>query len=193
MNAAKQPAVAKRTSYSPKSSPCRSPIIGVRGRGQGRLRQRQRQLLRGCALRPHVERFAEIEGVTAAIAFRKVLPLSISERLVNVWSPRMSASIWWTTTPCRRETALQIALGTPRTRHGGLGRPGRPRADMSAPLRLAPEPPGAADGLCCCCRAAAHGHMSFFGGPLAELVGGAPPPHLADGARCGRARASRHL
>jgi uncharacterized protein (DUF2336 family) len=41
------------------------------------------------ALRHACDRFAEAEGVTAAIAFRKVLPLSIGEKLVTLVSERI--------------------------------------------------------------------------------------------------------
>jgi uncharacterized protein (DUF2336 family) len=124
------------------------------------------------ALRHACERFAEAEGVTAAIAFRKVLPLSICEKLVDMVSEQVRQHLvdHHALSP---ETALQIAVGTRERATVDVvdqaGRAGDMRAfvaHLHRQDRLTPS---------LLLRAAAHGHMAFFEWSLAELA--AVPHH----------------
>ena len=120
------------------------------------------------SLRAAIDRFAKAEAITTAIAYRKVLPLSISERLVHLVSDQVRAHLvdHHALTP---ETALQIALGTKeRATLDIVDQAGR-TADLKAfcahlhkQERLTPS---------LMLRALAHGHVAFFEWALAERAG----------------------
>jgi uncharacterized protein (DUF2336 family) len=126
------------------------------------------------SLRTAIDRFAKSEGVTTAIAFRKVLPLSISERLVDLVSDQVRHHLMdkHQLTP---DTALQIALGArERATMDLVDQAGR-ASDMKAftahlrtQERLTPS---------LMLRTLAHGHMSFFEWAMAERSG--VPHHRA--------------
>jgi uncharacterized protein (DUF2336 family) len=119
------------------------------------------------ALRHACERFAEAEGVTAAIAFRKVLPISIGEKLVDLVSEQVRQHLidHHALSP---ETALQISIGARERATVDLVDQAGRAADMRAFVahlngqdRLTPS---------LLLRAVAHGHMVFFEWSLAELA-----------------------
>lgn len=124
------------------------------------------------ALRRACDRFAEVEGVTAAIAFRKVLPLSVGEKLVNLVSEQVRQHLVdrHALSPA---TALQITLGASERATVDLVDQAARAADMGAFVahlrrqdRLTPS---------LLLRAVAHGHLSFFEWSVAELA--AVPHH----------------
>jgi uncharacterized protein (DUF2336 family) len=119
------------------------------------------------ALRQACDRFAEAEGVTAAIAFRKVLPLSIAEKLVDLVSEQVRQHLvdHHALSP---ETALQISIGTRERATVDLVDQAGRATDMRAFVahlngqdRLTPS---------LLLRAVAHGHMAFFEWSLAEMA-----------------------
>ena len=119
-------------------------------------------------LRAVIDRFAKSEGVTTAVAYRKVLPISISERLVDVVTDRVRQHLMdkHQLTP---ETAIHIALGAQeRATVDLVDQAGRAAdlkaftAHLHAQERLTPS---------LLLRALAHGHMSFFEWSAAELAG----------------------
>jgi uncharacterized protein (DUF2336 family) len=120
------------------------------------------------ALRLACERFAECEGVTAAIAFRKVLPLSIGERLVHLVSDQVRQHLI-DRHALSPETALEIALGARERATVDLVDQAGRATDLKAFVahlhrqeRLTPS---------LLLRAAAHGHIGFLEWSLAELAG----------------------
>lgn len=120
------------------------------------------------ALRRACDRFGESESVTAAIAFRKVLPLSIGERLVALVSEQVRQHLV-NHHDLPPEIALEVTLGTrERATIDLVDQAGR-AADLRAftahlrrQERLTPS---------LLLRAAAHGHMAFLEWSLAELTG----------------------
>jgi uncharacterized protein (DUF2336 family) len=125
-------------------------------------------------LRTAIDRFAKSEGVTTAMAFRKVLPLSISERLVDLVSDQVRQHLTdkHQLTP---DTALQIALGArERATMDLVDQAGRAAdlkaftAHLNGQERLTPS---------LMLRTLAHGHMSFFEWAMAERSG--VPHHRA--------------
>ena len=118
------------------------------------------------SLRTVVDRFAKSEGVTTAVAYRKVLPLSISERLVDLVTDRVRQHLV-DKHQLSSETAIHIALGArERATMDLVDQAGR-AADMKAftthlnrQQRLTPS---------LLLRALAHGHMNFFEWGVAEL------------------------
>jgi uncharacterized protein (DUF2336 family) len=120
------------------------------------------------SLRTVVDRFAASEGITSAVAYRKVLPLSISERLVDLVTDRVRQHLV-DKHQLSPETAIHIALGArERATMDLVDQAGR-AADMRAftvhlnrQERLTPS---------LLLRALAHGHMSFFEWGVAELAG----------------------
>jgi uncharacterized protein (DUF2336 family) len=120
------------------------------------------------ALRHACDRFAGVEGVTAAIAFRKVLPLSIGEKLVSLVSDQVRQYLV-DRHALSSETALQIALGARERATVDLVDQAGRATDMRAFVahlhrqdRLTPS---------LLLRAAAHGHLPFVEWSLAELAG----------------------
>jgi len=120
------------------------------------------------SLRSAIDRFAKAEAITTAIAYRKALPLSISERLVDLVTDEVRQHLvdHHQLTP---ETALQIALGAKeRATLDLVDQAGRTSdlksfcAHMHQQERLTPS---------LILRALAHGHMAFFEWALAERTG----------------------
>jgi uncharacterized protein (DUF2336 family) len=120
------------------------------------------------SLRSAIDRFAKAEAITTGIAYRKVLPLSISERLVDIVSDKVRAHLvdHHKLTP---ETALTIALGAKERATLDLVDQAGRTADLKAfcahlhkQERLTPS---------LILRALAHGHMAFFEWALAERSG----------------------
>ena len=120
------------------------------------------------SLKAAVDRFARSEGVTTAMAYRKVLPLSISERLVDLVTERVRQHLV-DKHQLSPETAIHIALGArERAAMDLVDQAGR-AADMRAFTahlhkheRLTPS---------LLLRAMAHGHLNFFEWAVAELSG----------------------
>ena len=114
------------------------------------------------------DRFPDCEGVTAAVAFRKVLPLSIGERLVGLVSEQVRRHLVdrHSLSP---ETALNIVLGVRERATVDLVEQAGRAADLKAfcahlngQERLTPS---------LLLRATAHGHLTFLEWALAELSG----------------------
>jgi uncharacterized protein (DUF2336 family) len=119
-------------------------------------------------LRAIIDRFAASEGVTTAIAYRKVLPLSISERLVDLVTDRVRQHLI-DKHQLSPETAIHIALNTRERATVDLVDQAGRATDMRAftahlhhQERLTPS---------LILRALAHGHMHFFEWSIAELAG----------------------
>lgn len=120
------------------------------------------------ALRKACDRFAESEGVTAAIAFRRVLPLSIGERLINLVSEQVRQHLV-NHHELSPDVALEVTLGARERATVDLVDQAGRATDMRAFVahlhgqeRLTPS---------LLLRAAAHGHMAFLEWSLAELGG----------------------
>jgi uncharacterized protein (DUF2336 family) len=120
------------------------------------------------ALKKVIDRFAQMETVTAAVAYRAVLPLSVSERLVAVVSDQVKQHLL-DNHALSPETALQIALGARERATVDLVDQAGRAADMRAFVshlnrqeRLTPS---------LILRALANGHMTFFEWAVAELSG----------------------
>ena len=120
------------------------------------------------SLRAAIDRFAKAEAITTAIAYRKVLPISISERLVHLVSDQVRQHLvdHHALSP---ETAVQIALGAQERASLDLVDQAGRTADLGAfcahlhkQERLTPS---------LMLRALAHGHVSFFEWALAERAG----------------------
>lgn len=119
-------------------------------------------------LRVAIDKFSRSEVVTTAIAYRKALPLSVSERLVDLVSDRVRQHLV-DHHKLLPETALQIALGTrERATLDIVDQAGR-APDLKAFCghlnkqdRLTPS---------LILRTLAHGHMAFFEWALAERAG----------------------
>jgi uncharacterized protein (DUF2336 family) len=120
------------------------------------------------SLRSAIDQFAKAEAITTAIAYRKVLPLSISERLVDIVTDDIRRYLvdHHQLSPA---TALHIALGVKeRATVDIVDQAGR-TTDLKAFCthlrsqdRLTPS---------LILRALAHGHMAFFEWALAERSG----------------------
>jgi uncharacterized protein (DUF2336 family) len=124
------------------------------------------------ALRRACDRFSEAEGVTAAIAFRKVLPLSICEKLVHLVSDHVRQHLV-DHHALSSETALQIAMSVHERATVDLVDQAGRATDMRAFVAHLNKQERLTASLLL--RAAAHGHMAFFEWSLAEL--GRVPHH----------------
>ena len=115
-----------------------------------------------------IERFAKSEAVLSAVAYRRALPLSVTERLIAVVSDQVRDHLinHHALTP---ETALQIALGTRE----------RATLDLVDQAGRAPDVRGFVQHLSVAGRLSAslllrglvNGHMAFFEWGVAELAG----------------------
>jgi uncharacterized protein (DUF2336 family) len=115
-----------------------------------------------------VERFAKSEAVLAAVAYRAALPLSVTEKLINVVSDQLRDHLI-NHQALSPQTALQIAVGTKeRATIDLVDQAGRTPdvkafvAHLNRAGRLSPS---------LLIRAVAHGHMTFFEWSMAELSG----------------------
>ena len=115
-----------------------------------------------------VERFEKSENVLAAIAFRAALPLSVTERLVNLVGDQVREHLinHHALSP---ETALAIALGTKERATLDLVDQAGRAADMPAFTAYLNKMQRLSASLLL--RALAHGHMTFFEWAIAELSG----------------------
>ena len=120
------------------------------------------------ALGTVVDRFATSEDVTSALAFRAVLPVSISERLVTLVSDRVREHLV-ARHALRPETALELAAAARERATVDLVEQSGVATDMPAFVahlarnrRLTPS---------LLLRALGRGHMIFFEHAVAELAG----------------------
>jgi len=120
------------------------------------------------SLRSAIDRFAKAEAITTAMAYRKTLPLSISERLVDLVTDEVRQHLvdHHQLTP---ETALQIALGAKERATLDLVDQAGRTADLKAFCAHLHEQDRLTPSLIL--RALAHGHMAFFEWALAERAG----------------------
>ena len=120
------------------------------------------------ALKLTIERFAASQGVTVAVAYRKALPLSISEKLVTLVSDPVRQHLM-DRHALSPQTAMQIALGArERVTVDLVDQAGRATdlkafcAHLKQQGRLTPS---------LMLRALAHGHMPFFEWAVSTLSG----------------------
>jgi uncharacterized protein (DUF2336 family) len=115
-----------------------------------------------------IERFAKSEAVLAAVAYRRALPLSVTERLISVVSDHVRDHLI-NHQALSPETALQIALGARE----------RATVDLVDQAGRAPDVRGFVQHLnqagrlsaSLLLRGLANGHMAFFEWGVAELAG----------------------
>ena len=114
-----------------------------------------------------ISRFASSQDLLAAVAYRRVLPLSVSERLVNMVGDQLRDQLI-NRHALSPETAVQIAVGArERATIDMVDQAGRTAdverfvAHLNGQGRLTPS---------LLLRALAHGHMSFFEWSVAELA-----------------------
>lgn len=120
------------------------------------------------ALATIMRRFEQSEAVTVAMAYRKALPPSISERLVALVGDRVRQHLV-DRHALSAETALNVALGArERATVDLVEQAGRATDLKSFVAHLNRHDRLTASLLL---RALAHGHMSFFEWALAELAG----------------------
>jgi uncharacterized protein (DUF2336 family) len=120
------------------------------------------------SLQSAIARFEKSERVLAAVAYRNVLPLSVTERLIDLVSEQVREHLL-SHHALSPEVALQIAVGAKERATIDLvdqaGRASDPKAfasHLNKAGRLTPS---------LLLRVLAHGHMTFFECGLAELAG----------------------
>jgi uncharacterized protein (DUF2336 family) len=119
-------------------------------------------------LQKAIDRFEKSERVLAAVAFRHVLPLSVTERLIDMVSDQVRDHLL-SHHQISPETALQIALGAKeRATIDLVDQAGRAADVKSFVLHLNRNQRLTASLLL---RALVHGHMTFFEWGVAELAG----------------------
>ncbi len=115
-----------------------------------------------------VDRFEKSERVLAAMAYRQVLPLSVSERLVTLVSEQVREHLV-THHALSAQAALEIATGAAeRATVDIVDQAGRTADVKGLVTHLQAERRLTASLLL---RALAHGHMTFFEWGVAELAG----------------------
>jgi uncharacterized protein (DUF2336 family) len=119
-------------------------------------------------LQKAIDRFEKSERVLAAVAYRNVLPLSVTERLIDLVGEQVREHLL-SHHALSPEVALQIAVGTKERATVDLvdqaGRAADPKvfaSHLNKAKRLTAS---------LLLRALAHGHMSFFECAVAELAG----------------------
>jgi uncharacterized protein (DUF2336 family) len=119
-------------------------------------------------LQKAIDRFEKSERVLAAVAYRNVLPLSVTERLIDLVGEQVREHLL-SHHALSPEVALQIAVGTKERATVDLvdqaGRAADPKvfaSHLNKAGRLTPS---------LLLRVLAHGHMTFFECGLAELAG----------------------
>jgi uncharacterized protein (DUF2336 family) len=115
-----------------------------------------------------IERFAKSEAVLAAVAYRRVLPLSVTERLISVVSDQVRDHLV-NHHALSAETALQIALGTRERATVDLVDQAGRTPDVKAFVEHLNKAGRLSASLLL--RSIANGHMPFFEWGLAELAG----------------------
>jgi uncharacterized protein (DUF2336 family) len=120
------------------------------------------------ALQKALDRFAKSERVLAAVAYRSVLPLSVTERLIDMVGDQLRDHIL-THHALSAERVLELIVGAKERATLDLvdqaGRTADPKgfaAHLHSVQRLTPS---------LLLRALAHGHMTFFEWGVAELAG----------------------
>lgn len=120
------------------------------------------------ALQKALDRFAKSERVLAAVAYRTVLPLSVTERLIDMVGDQLRDHIL-THHALSAERVLELIVGAKERATLDLvdqaGRTADPKgfvAHLHSVQRLTPS---------LLLRALAHGHMTFFEWGVAELAG----------------------
>lgn len=120
------------------------------------------------ALQRALERFAKSEKVLTAVAYRSSLPLSVTERLIDMVGDQLRDHIL-ATHPLSAERTLELILDTKeRATIDLVDQAGRSvdakafAAHLNSVGRLSPS---------LLLRALAHGHMTFFEWGVAELAG----------------------
>ena len=120
------------------------------------------------ALQKVIGRFETSERVLAAVAYRAVLPLSVSERLVSLVSEQIRSHLL-THHALTPDVALQIAVGaTERATVDLIDQAGRAADIRAFVVHLHQSKRLTASVLL---RGLAHGHMTFFEWGVAELAG----------------------
>ena len=120
------------------------------------------------ALQKVIGRFETSERVLAAVAYRAVLPLSVSERLVSLVSEQLRSHLL-THHALTPDVALQIAVGaTERATVDLIDQAGRAADIRAFVVHLHQSKRLTASVLL---RGLAHGHMTFFEWGVAELAG----------------------
>jgi uncharacterized protein (DUF2336 family) len=115
-----------------------------------------------------IERFGDNEAITAAMAYRKVLPLSITEKLVNLVSEQVRQHLV-DHHALSAETALTIAMGARERATVDLVDQAGRAADLRAFVAHLNKQERLTPSLLL--RGLAHGNVTFFEWSLAELAG----------------------
>lgn len=120
------------------------------------------------ALQKAIDRFSESETVLQAVAYRNVLPMAVTERLIVLVGDTLREHLI-NAHALSPETALQIALGAKeRATIDLVDQAGRTADARRFAMHLRQAERLSASLLL---RALAHGHMTFFEHGLAELAG----------------------
>lgn len=120
------------------------------------------------SLQKAIDRFAKSEAVLQAVAYRHVLPMAVTERLITMVGDQVRDHLV-SHQALSAETALQIALGsTERATIDLVDQAGRAADVKSFASHLNKAGRLSASLLL---RAVAHGHMSFVEHGIAELAG----------------------
>lgn len=120
------------------------------------------------ALQKAMSRFAESERVLAAIAYRSVLPLSVTERLISMVSDELRDHLV-SRHAVSPEAALEVAIGVAERATVDLVDQAGRTADVKGFVTHLNEEKRLTASLLL--RALAHGHMTFFEWAVAELAG----------------------
>lgn len=119
-------------------------------------------------LQQAIERFSKSEQVLAAVAYRNVLPMSVTERLIDLVGDQVRDHLL-TNHALSPETALQIAIGAKERATIDLVDQAGRATDMKGFVAHLHKAERLTASLML--RALAHGHMAFFEWGLAELAG----------------------
>lgn len=120
------------------------------------------------SLQKAIDRFEKSERVLAAVAYRHVLPMSVTERLIDMVGDQVLDHLL-SHHPISPETALQIALGAKERATIDLVDQAGRTADVKAfVIHLNKNQRLTASLLL---RGLVHGHMAFFEWGVAELAG----------------------
>ncbi len=119
-------------------------------------------------LKTVIERFEASERVLAAVAFRQVLPLSVTERLIDMVSDQVREHLI-TRHALSPETALQFARDSAERASVDLVDQAGRTADMKSFVAHLKANERLTASLLL--RGLAHGHMTFFEWGVAELAG----------------------
>ena len=115
-----------------------------------------------------IERFAKSEAVLAAVAYRRALPLAVTERLISVVSDQVRDHLI-NHHALSAETALQIAMGTKERATVDLVDQAGRTADVKAFVEHLNKAQRLSAALLL--RSLANGHITFFEWGVAELAG----------------------